>query len=250
MARLMRLVIAGVAHHVIHRAVAGGVAFADANDRTEFLQILKRCSAEHRVAVHAYVLLDHEFQLMVTPEAADQLSRMMQALARFYVPAFNRRHARAGALWQGRFRAAPVAGGQALLDCMRYLEQAPLRVLLGEAPLRALPGTSPGASAFEFDVSSAAHHAGRIIDPLLSAVPTASAYWALGNTPFARDAAYQLLLETPLPREMAARLEACTPMGWALTSDGATAEMSRSAPRRVTALPKGRPAKPTQTNML
>ena len=230
MARLNRLVIAGVAHHVIHRAVAGGVAFADAHDRAHFLKILQRCSAEHRVALHAYVLLDHEFQLMVTPEAADQLSRMMQALARFYVPAFNRRHARAGALWQGRFRAAPVAGAQALLDCMRYLEQAPTRTL-------------PGASALGFDGSSAAHHAGRVIDPLLSAVPTASAYWALGNTPFARDAAYQLLLEIPLSAEVAARLEAATPMGWALTSDGALLEMSHTAPRRLKSQPKGRPVK-------
>ena len=230
MARLTRLVVAGLAHHVIHRAVSGGVAFDDAADRQQFLQILKRCSVEHGVAVHAYVLLDHQFQLMVTPEAADQLSRMMQALARFYVPAFNRRHGRAGALWQGRFRAAPVAGTQALLDCMRYLEQAPHRA-----------GWSGSLS--EFDGSSAAHHAGRAADGLLAAVPTASAYWALGNTPFARDAAYQALLETPVNAAMAANLEACTPLGWALTSNGASVELNRVAPRRVTVKPKGRPSK-------
>jgi putative transposase len=230
MARLTRLVIAGLAHHVIHRAVSGGLAFADADDRRQFLQILKRCSVEHGVTVHAYVLLDHEFQLMATPEAADQLSRMMQALARFYVPAFNRRHNRAGALWQGRFRAAPVAGAQALLDCMRYLEQAPQRA--GWA-----------GSLLEFDGSSAAHHTGRAADALLSAVPTDSAYWALGNTPFARDAAYQALLERPVSPELAARLDACTPLGWALTSDGASSELSQMAPRRVTVKPKGRPVK-------
>ena len=230
MARLTRLVVAGLAHHVIHRAVSGGVAFADAQDRQQFLQILKRCSVEHGVAVHAYVLLDREFQLLVTPDAAEQLSRMMQALARFYVPAFNRRHGRAGALWQGRFRAAPVVGAQALLDCMRYLEQAPVRA--GWA-----------GSILEFDGSSAAYHAGRVADVLLSAVPTASAYWALGNTPFARDAAYQALLESPVSAAMAANLESCTPFGWALTSDGASVELSRVAPRRVTSKPKGRPAK-------
>jgi putative transposase len=230
MARLNRLVVAGLAHHVIHRAVSGGVAFADAQDRQLFLQVLKRCSVEHGVAVHAYVLLDHEFQLLVTPEGAAQLSRMMQALARFYVPAFNRRHGRAGALWQGRFRAAPVAGSQALLDCMRYLEQAPQRA-----------GWT--GSLLEFDGSSAAHHAGRAADTLLSAVPVDSGYWALGNTPFARDAAYQALLERPVPAALVANLEACTPLGWALTSDGAAVELSRVAPRRVTVKPKGRPLK-------
>ena len=230
MARLNRLVVAGQAHHLIHRAVSGGVAFADVTDRQVFLQILKRCSVEHGVAVHAYVLLDQEFQLLATPDEADQLSRMMQALARFYVPAFNRRHARAGALWQGRFRAAPVAGAQALLDCMRYLEQAPQRAgWLG--------------SLAEFDGSSAAHHTGRAADAWLAAVPTASAYWALGNTPFARDAAYQALLERPVSTALAASLEACTPLGWALTSDGASVELMRLAPRRVTVKPKGRPVK-------
>jgi putative transposase len=230
MARLNRLVVAGQAHHVIHRAVSGGVAFADATDRQNFLQILKRCSVEHGVAVHAYVLLDHEFQLLVTPDESDQLSRMMQALARFYVPAFNRRHARAGALWQGRFRAAPVAGAQALLDCMRYLEQAPQRA-------------GWVGSLMEFDGSSAAHHTGRTADAWLAAVPTASAYWALGNTPFARDAAYQASLERPVSVALAASLEASTPLGWALTSDGASTELMRLAPRRVTAKPKGRPVK-------
>ena len=230
MARLNRLVVAGQAHHVLHRAVSGGVAFADATDRQVFLQVLKRCSVEHAVAVHAYVLLDHEFQLLVTPDAADQLSRMMQALARFYVPAFNRRHARAGALWQGRFRAAPVAGAQALLDCMRYLEQAPQR-------------SGCMGSLLEFNGSSAAQHTGRAVDGFLAAVPTSSAYWALGNTPFARDAAYQALLERPVSASLAASLEACTPLGWALTSDGASAALMRLAPRRVTVKPKGRPVK-------
>lgn len=230
MARLNRLVVAGQAHHVIHRAVSGSLAFTGADDRRDFLQILKRCSVEHHVAVHAYVLLDREFQLLVTPDAADQLSRMMQALARFYVPAFNRRYARSGALWQGRFRAAPVAGAQALLDCMRYLEQAPQR-------------SGWAGTLLEFDGSSAAHHVGRAADPLLAAVPAASAYWALGNTPFARDAAYQALLERPVSAQLAASLEACTPLGWALTSDGASDALSRIAQRRVTVQAKGRPIK-------
>ena len=230
MARLPRLVVAGQAHHVIHRAVSGGLAFTDATDRQLFLQILKRCSIEHGVAVHAYVLLEHEFQLLVTPVAADQLSRMMQALARFYVPAFNRRHARAGTLWQGRFRAAPVAGAQALLDCMRYLEQAPQR--FGWAgPL------------IEFTASSAAQHTGHATDPWLAAVPSTSAYWKLGNTPFARDAAYQVLLEQPVLADLAASLDACTPLGWALTSGSAAIELNRLASRRTNAKARGRPVK-------
>jgi putative transposase len=230
MARLNRFVVAGLAHHVTHRAVSGTSAFTDAEDRRDFLQILKRCSLDHHVAVHAYVLLDFEFQLLATPEEADQLSRMMQALARFYVPSFNRRHRRAGALWQGRFRAAPVAGAQALLDCMRYLEQAPQR-------------SGWAGSLLEFDGSSASHHAGRATLDLLAPVPVASAYWALGNTPFARDAAYQALLERPVSAALAASMEASTPLGWALTSGSASAELARVAPRRLSVRAKGRPAK-------
>ena len=66
-----------------------------------------------RVALHAYALLDDAVQLLLRPPSDAALSRMMQALGRRYVAAFNRRHGRSGTLWDGRFRAGVVQPGRA-----------------------------------------------------------------------------------------------------------------------------------------
>ena len=230
MARLSRLVVAGQAHHVSLRAVAGSDAFVDAADHVLFLDALRRSAAEHLVAIHAFVLLDSEVQLLATPAAAEDLGRMMQALARFYVGPFNRRHGRSGALWQSRFRAAPVGGAAELLSCMLYIEQAPHRSGLS-------------GRVVDFAWSSAAHHAGIRSDPLLASVPPASAYWLLGNTPFEREAAYAALLESPLPADKQARIEATTLKGWAMGSGEFIASLVAETSRRTVARARGRPRK-------
>ena len=233
MARLNRFVVAGEAHHLVHRTVAGTDAFPGPTDLPLFIDALRRSSREHGVLIHAYVLLPHEIQLMATPPADDSLSRMMQALARFYVPSYNRRHDRAGALWQGRFRAAPVGGAQALLTCMRYIEQAPQRA-----------GWS--GQAAEFSHSSASHHVGNGVDLTVAPAPNASGYWKLGNTPFEREAAYRNLLDHPLAAAQLQAVESSTLKGWAMGSGEFLASLAASAlagARRPATKARGRPRK-------
>ena len=230
MARLKRLVLPGSAHHVIQRAAHGSLAFESDVDRELFMLALRRSSAEHRVSVHAYALLDEHVQLLATPAESDDLSRMMQALSRFYVSPFNRRHGRRGALWEGRFRAAPVGGAEYLLRCMRYIEQSPRR--------RGWVGPLD-----EFGWSSAAEHAGRRVTATPCIVPPDSSYWQLGNTPFEREAAYAKLLELPLQSGSVAELEATTVKGWALGSGEFIASLAAESSRRPVAGARGRPRK-------
>ena len=228
MTRLSRLVVAGFAHHVVARVVTGGRAFYDDADRLSFMQALQRSGVEQHVAIHAFVLLDGEVQLLMTPLEDEGIGRMMQALARFYVPSFNRRHGRAGALWQGRFRAAPVGGADALLSCMLYVEQAPLRVGWDRSP-----------SAYGW--SSAAAHSGVSASQFLAQVPSGSGYWQLGNTPFERDAAYLLLLDHPMSSQQVEEIERSTPKGWAIGSGEFLARLQTATERRISGKPRGRP---------
>jgi putative transposase len=230
MARLKRFVLPGSVHHVVQHTAGGSRAFELDADRELFLLALRRSSVEHRVSVHAYVLLDKHVQLLATPTDADDLSRMMQALSRFYVAPFNRRHCRAGALWQSRFQAAPVGGGAELLTCMLYIEQAPRRSGVADRVV-------------DFAWSSAAHHAGIRSNPLLASVPPASGYWQLGNTPFEREAAYAGLLEMPLSVEQLVRVETTTMKGWAMGSGEFIAFLASQTPRRPVAKARGRPRK-------
>jgi putative transposase len=145
MARLARLSVPGLPHLVLQRTVHGQPLALDDVDRDALLAALHVAAQAQRVAVWAYALRPQALELLVCPPTAEALGRMMQALGRRYVGAFNRRHARSGALWGGRFRAAVVEPGEWVLTAMCRIE----------APAPAGPG-GPGPERW----TSAAHHLG------------------------------------------------------------------------------------------
>jgi len=224
MSRLPRLAVAGQPHLILLRAVQP--LFVDDEDRRLFVTTLGRAAATCRVALHAYVLLDVEAMILATPEDASGLSLMMQSLGRSYVAAFNRRHGRRGTLWQGRYRAAVIEPAAWLVDCMRFVESAPLRFGL------------PNAADCEW--SSAPHHIGRRPDPI---VTDHTLYWRLGNTPFDREANYRTLLEQALTTSKAHRIEEAATKGWALGSERFLQEIGQRTTRRLKPTPRGRPTR-------
>ena len=54
----------------------------------------------------------------------------MQAVGRRYVAHFNRRYARRGTLWEGRYRATVIEGERYFLLASRVVEMAPVRAQL------------------------------------------------------------------------------------------------------------------------
>jgi putative transposase len=227
MARLPRLVLPGQPHHIIQRGNNRQAIFVDDKDRQHFLANLRECALTHEVAIHAYVLMDNHVHLLATPQQVDGLSRMMQSLGRRYVGWFNHRHGRSGTLWEGRFRAALIEGERHLLACARYIELNPLRA-----------GMLMEAGSFAW--SSCAHHLGRRRDPLVTEHPM---YWALGNTPFEREAAYRELLEQGLSDEEVKALTASVLKGWPLGSAGFLQGLATQVDRPMAPRSRGRPRK-------
>ena len=228
MARLKRLIVPQLPHLVQQRVVAGCEGLSDAVDQQAFALALRQCCDEHEVAVIAYALLGQQTQLLLIPPSAESLGKMVQALTRQFVGAFNRRHQRSGALWQSRFCSAPLESATELLNCVLFVEQAAQR--------QGFQG-----AAVEFPWSSAGHHAGLRSDAAIAAMPADSAYWKLGNTPFERDAAYRRLLERPLSAAEVQRIEGTLLKGWALGSPPFLAEIGALAGRRASPAPRGRP---------
>ena len=232
MARLKRLALPFVAHHLILRAQADNPPFMDDADRRTFLRALARASTECGVAIHAFALGRNSVHLLATPRATDGLARLVQGLARWYSAPFNRRYGRRGVLWQSRFQAAPVESGNDFFCCMRFIEQFPTRE----------GWTAPLA---EYPWSSAAAHSGLEPWSILCQLPHDAAYWSLGNTPFEREAAYWVLLETPLPAPDVERLAQSTLRGWPLGSGEFLASLLAASGRPVAPRPRGRPRKVT-----
>jgi putative transposase len=229
MARLARLALDGQLHHLVHRAPPGGaISLVDA-DRADLLDALLTVSREARVAIHAYVVLGDRLQLLLTPERGADLVTMMQRLGRRYVGAFNARHARSGSPWHGRYRSTVLQAERYLIDAMRQLEAAPVVAGLVE-------------QADLWPASSAAHHFGRRVDPLVTDHP---GYWQLGNTPFEREAAYRHLSDSPVAAASSTAIQHATERGWALGDTAFLEALGKQQARRLQPNARGRrPHKP------
>lgn len=225
MARLARLVIPHQQHHVIQRGNAGTVIFRDAADHTVFLDWLKQAAKLFEVAIHAYVLMPDHLHLLLTPANEAGLGRMMQWLGRHYVPYFNRKYQRSGTLWQGRYRATVIESSAYFVPCSIYIEGNPLRAGLVQDLL-------------DYSWSSYRHHVGLHIDPLIT---DHNCYWALGNTPFQREAAYRENVELGLSSRQVNEITQATTKGWMLGSSQFKIEMSKLTERRVEPVRRGRP---------
>lgn len=225
MARLPRLALPGHVHHVIQRGNNRQAIFVDREDFEAMLSLLADNALRHGVAIHAYVLMDNHFHVVATPATADGLPQMMQAVGRRYVQYFNARHGRTGTLWEGRYRSTVLQAERYLLPCMVYLDLNPVR-------------SGAVSQAVDYPWSSHAHWLGLRVDRLLT--PHAL-YWALGNTPFAREAAYAAAVQAGISSQDQTALTDSALSGWALGDPEFIAELQKHTPRRLT---RGRPGRP------
>lgn len=112
MARPLRVEYSGAVYHVMSRGNAGQDIFLSSSDRLLFLDTLSDVAAQTGWRVHAYALMKNHYHfLLETPEP--NLVAGMKWFQGTYVQRFNRRHQRAGHLYQGRYKAFPVDSGDA-----------------------------------------------------------------------------------------------------------------------------------------
>jgi len=228
MARLPRLVVPGQLHHLLQRGNNRQPVFLDDDDRHHYLDHLREATRLHGVQVHAYVLMPNHVHLLATPSTDQSLARAMQTLGRRYVTQFNQRHQRSGTLWEGRFRTALIETPAHFLDVLVYVEQHPVRAGLVE-------------HAADHPWSSARHHLGLQRDPL---VAEHRDFWALGNTPFDREAVLRRALGQALAPRTLDLLGRHAHSGWPLVSERWARELAETQGRAVRPRPRGRPVAP------
>lgn len=225
MARLPRLTLANHPHHVIQRGNNHQPIFATSADYQALLDLLEESGKKFDVAVHAYVLMSNHFHLLATPKTADGLPKMMQAVGRSYVRYFNDSQGRSGTLWEGRYKSTLIQTERYLLACMAYIDLNPVRAGLVGAPQ-------------DYPWSSHLHYLGARQDRL---VTPHALYWELGNTPFAREAAYAELVQNGVNPVQQAALTEATLRGWALGEADFVADLQKRTTRRVSKTSAGRP---------
>jgi putative transposase len=225
MARQPRLTVAAYPHHVIQRGNDRQAIVRDDADRERLLSLWQEYSQTFKVAIHAYVIMDNHFHVLLTPATDEGLPQMMQAVGRAYVRYFNLRYQRTGTLWEGRYRSNLMESERYLLACMVYIDLNPVRAgMVGQAA--------------DFKWSSHRHCIGQVSD---KTVTPHALFWGLGNTPFAREAAYAALVQAGLGLSEKEQLTRSALSGWALGSEDFVGELQQSTARRLAPRKAGRP---------
>lgn len=175
MARLARVVVPGVPHHITQRGNRRQATFFNEADYAAYLELMTDWCGRCGVAVWAYCLMPNHVHLIVVPESEDGLRRGIGEAHRRYSRRINFREGWRGHLWQGRFASFPMDESHLMLAA-RYVELNPVRAKLCRAPWR-----------WRWS-SAAAHVAGRsdiLVDvaPMLGRVDDWREYLAAGVEP-------------------------------------------------------------------
>ena len=182
MARLARLVLPGIPHHVTQRGNRREPTFFGDDDYRLYKTLLADAAAKAKAEVWAYCLMPNHVHIILTPSDPDGLRRTLADLHRRYTAHINARNRWTGHLWQGRFGSVAMDEAH-LFTAARYVALNPVRARLV-------------ARAEDWPWSSArAHLAGRDdgvvkVAPLLGQIDDFAAF--LSET-FDEDAAYAAL---------------------------------------------------------
>jgi putative transposase len=225
MPRRRRALLPDTALHLVQRANNGIACFVGDTDRLVFLDLLATLLAAHAIELHAFCLMTNHVHLLATPSAPNTVSTMMRSLGQRYAQYFNRRHARTGTLWDGRFRSTPVQTRHYVLACYRYIEMNPVRAALVSRP-ESYPWSSYRANA-----------EGREVPWLTPHVE----YVALGSDGASRREAYRALAGSPPSESELRTIRESTRAGLALGDAAFRAYMTAEVGMPMAACERGRP---------
>jgi putative transposase len=133
MARLARVVISGMPHHITQRGNRRQPTFFCDGDYAAYLELMSLWCAERGVQIWAYCLMPNHVHLIAVPRTEDGLRLAIGEAHRRYTRMINFREGWRGHLWQGRF-ASFVLDEPYLLAAARYVELNPVRARLVTAP--------------------------------------------------------------------------------------------------------------------
>ena len=125
MARLARIVVPGIAHHVTQRGVRRMDVFREAADYEFYLSLLSESCARAGTEVWAYCLMTNHVHLILVPGSEDGLRGTLGEAHRRYTSHVNFREGCRGHLWQERFHSFAM-DERHLLAAVRYVEMNPV----------------------------------------------------------------------------------------------------------------------------
>ena len=227
MARLPRLYVAGQAqlvHSTFSNALLSHADAMSAPTLDDLVNWLRGESVDSRVQVHGFSVSPSGIALLATPSDAAGLPRVMQSLGRHLAAKF-----RTGSVFTGRYRSALPEPGAWTLACLIWVE-------------RLVQLSMPNLDPESWRWSSCATLTGSTLRPF-GWMAFHKDYWALGNTPFDRQARYRALLMDGNSHAQQLEIEQAVKGQWALGSRAFIESLEPMANRRLQPGRRGRPSR-------
>ena len=133
MARPLRIEFPGAVYHVTSRGDRGEPIFVDDEDRQALLEVVAQALSRFDAQALSYCLMGNHYHFVLHTRQAN-LSLLMRHINGVYTQAFNRRHDKAGHLFQGRFKAILIDQDSYLLEVCRYVDLNPVRAKAARKP--------------------------------------------------------------------------------------------------------------------
>ncbi|HET9637940.1 MAG TPA: transposase [Allosphingosinicella sp.] len=131
MARLARLVVPDLPHHVTQRGNRKQDVFFGVHDYSAYRALVAEACERTAVSCLAWCLMPNHLHLILTPPSPEGLRKALGEAHRRYSRRVNEAHGWTGFLFQGRF-ASFVMDPAHLMVAVRYVELNPVRAGLAE----------------------------------------------------------------------------------------------------------------------
>lgn len=120
-------------YHIMIRGNQRQNIFLDEEDKTEFIEILKKKKVHQEYLLYAYCLMNNHVHLLLQ-EDQDELSSIMKKINVSYVYYFNRKYLRIGHLFQDRFKSEAIEKENYLLATISYIHNNSVQAQIVKNP--------------------------------------------------------------------------------------------------------------------
>jgi putative transposase len=126
MARLARIAVVNVPHHVTQRGNARQFLLTSDEERLVYLELLRHYARLQELALLGYCLMSNHVHLIVIPHRPESLALALKNTHGRYAAYWNAARQSSGHVWQGRFYSCPLDDTH-LWMALRYTERNPVR---------------------------------------------------------------------------------------------------------------------------
>lgn len=118
-------------YHIMLRGINRQTIFEDDEDKTRFLETIKKYKDQMKFQLYSYCLMNNHIHLLIK-EKEEPISASIKRISSSYVYWYNMKYDRCGHLFQERFKSENVDHTAYFLTVLRYIHQNPLKAGLAK----------------------------------------------------------------------------------------------------------------------